>query len=553
MKRETMLWKGWRALCAALLLLAVVVASGAGASYRAEGGGFGKGVAAPREKKAEASPPKTSKIDLSKAVDVNLPANLPALKPAAFRTADGKEGWVVKIPGDRPLATPAYSDGLLFVGGGYGSHEFYAFDARTGALAWQTKTSDDGPSAAVAEDGYVAFNTESCTLIVVEEKTGKLVWQEWLGDPLMSQPAISKGRVFMAYPSNGRKAGANLNQHVVKPHAQQSAALQPKLNVLPKPQQSEAPQPGGGGAQVVEEEAGSHRLLCADLKTGRHIWERAISGDVISAPVVNEGKVFFTTFDGTSYSLDAGDGRLLWKKENAGTSAPIIAGGEVVITQKVTTNGDAHEGLKVLSTKAGTDRDDRLLAREKAGYLGENKGGGVALKEEATAALDSSVGFGNAPAAAQLDRANQHLGVKTVVGGWAYQGSRAAYSRGRMLNAQGKYLNSINAASGDFAWRAEVSGGGITQDAQVFSPPALGDQFMYLSSALGHLLSVRQSDGEVGFAYSFKQPMVFQPALAGGSVFVGTSNGLLICLKTGSADADGWHAWGGNAEHNKNK
>ena len=122
-----------------------------------------------------------------------------------------------------------------------------------------------------------------------------------------------------------------------------------------------------------------------------------------------------------------------------------------------------------------------------------------------------------------------------------------------MLNAQGKYLNSINASSGLFAWRAEVKGEGVGEDSQVFSPPALGDQFMYLSSALGHLLSVRQQDGEVGFLYSFKQPMVFQPALAGGSVFVGTSNGLLICLKTGSQDADGWYAWGGNAEHNKNK
>ena len=76
---------------------------------------------------------------------------------------------------------------------------------------------------------------------------------------------------------------------------------------------------------------------------------------------------------------------------------------------------------------------------------------------------------------------------------------------------------------------------------------------MYLSSSLGHLLSVRQSDGEVGFAYLFKQPLVFQPALAEGNVYVGSANGLLIYLKTGSADADGWHAWGGNAEHNKNE
>ena len=75
----------------------------------------------------------------------------------------------------------------------------------------------------------------------------------------------------------------------------------------------------------------------------------------------------------------------------------------------------------------------------------------------------------------------------------------------------------------------------------------------HLSSALGHLLSVGQEDGRVGFMYQFPEPMVFQPALANGSVYVGTSGGLLICLKTGSPDADGWYAWGGNGEHNKNR
>jgi hypothetical protein len=61
-----------------------------------------------------------------------------------------------------------------------------------------TMPEDDGPTAAVVEDGCVAFNTESCTVIVAETKTGKVIWQEWLGDPLMSQPAISKSRLYIA-------------------------------------------------------------------------------------------------------------------------------------------------------------------------------------------------------------------------------------------------------------------------------------------------------------------------------------------------------------------
>src|SRR5579864_9166779 len=88
-----------------------------------------------------------------------------------FRTPDGKvKGWKVEIPGNRALATPAVVAGKVFVGGGFGSHEFYAFDAVTGKKLWQYQTADDGPTAAVVHDGSVAFNTESCELEILTDR-----------------------------------------------------------------------------------------------------------------------------------------------------------------------------------------------------------------------------------------------------------------------------------------------------------------------------------------------------------------------------------------------
>src|SRR5262249_47200396 len=389
-------------------------------------------------------------------------------------------------------------------------HEFYAIEAETGRVVWQMQTNDDGPTAAVVEDGCVAFNTESCTVIVAEAKTGKVIWQEWLGDPLMSQPAISKGRLYIAYPSGQRGAQTN------------SSNLGP-----------------------------GHRILCADLKTGHHLWEQRITADVISAPVISGDQVLFTCFDGVSFCLNASTGAVVWKKENAGTSAPLVADGHVVTTSKEMQDGKAYEGLKRLDLKEGKDRDRELLTKDKAGYLRAGSGGGGAMDAATVGKLDSSVGFSSAPGAAKLAVANQHIGVSTVAGAWAYQGARAAYRNGQMMNAQGRYLNSIKASDGKFAWRAEVKGKVIAEDAQVFSPPALGERNMYLCGAQGHLVAVKQQDGALAFAYALKQPMAFQPALAKGNIYAGTVNGLLICLKTGDNDADGWYAWGGNAQHNK--
>jgi len=90
-----------------------------------------------------------------------------------------------------------------------------------------------------------------------------------------------------------------------------------------------------------------------------------------------------------------------------------------------------------------------------------------------------------------------------------------------------------------------------TARGQVFSPPAVGRDYLYLAAADGHLVSVRQSNGGIGFSYALKAPMAFQPVLAKGNVYAGTSDGRLICLKTGNQDADGWYTWGGNAQHNK--
>jgi outer membrane protein assembly factor BamB len=139
----------------------------------------------------------------------------------------------------------------------------------------------------------------------------------------------------------------------------------------------------------------------------------------------------------------------------------------------------------------------------------------------------------------------------TVAGAWAYQGSRAAYGNGRIMNAQANRVNAIGSKQGDVAWTAEAIGQSIDASAQLFSPPALGKDNLYLCSVTGHVLALDQKTGASVFAYALKRPVAFQPALAGGNVYLGTTDGLVICLKTGLPDADGWHAWGRNAQHNK--
>ncbi len=453
---------------------------------------------------------KVIEINLDKSQSLSIPVPKKDLMACGFSSKNGWSGWSVRIPGQRNITTPAVYKNKLFFGGGYGSHEFYCLSAATGKVIWQYKTDDDGPSAAVVEDGYVAFNTESCTVFVLSAETGKCIWKEWLGDPLMSQPAISKGRLYIAYPSGQRNH---------------------------KPQ--------------------GHMMLCADLKTGKHLWEKPITADVISAPIVDNDKLYFTCMEGTSFCLNASSGRVEWTKENGGTSAPVIADGKFIVARKEMRKGTAYEGLQVMDSNRGVQTMG-FLAGGHAPYLQGATNGTIGPQgvdsSAAYSKMDASVGFGGgAPAAAQMSKAQSHMGINTVAGAWGYQGAKAFAKSGRVLNSQGTNVNSVDARTGKLLWQATARSKSITGRSQVFSPPSLGKENMYLISGDGQLVSVDIKDGRQRYNYALNQPISFQPALDQGNIYMGTANGMVVCLKTGDQDADGWSSWGGNAQHNQQK
>ncbi len=573
---------------------------------------------------------KEVQIDLDAALVLDLTVEMQDLLPVTFETEDGRGGWAIRIPGNRPIATPAYADGRLYVGGGYASHEFYCLDAITGEMIWQIATSDDGPTAAVIEDGYVAFNTESCTIIVVRAEDGELVWEEWLGDPLMSQPAVCDGKLYIAYPAGmqGLEPPELLEIMEIEPldpfeppelidpyapdqpgpdglpdepfepvdfpepadipdlpeiadwddleeptDAYDLEGYEPDEYDIELPEDPEMADPYApyepddspiepptdpvelpdemfvlpdGNIEPPAQEA-SHRLLCADLRTGEHIWEQPITSDVITAPVVAEGKVYVTCFDGASFCFNADTGELIWQKKGTATSAPLVLKGQIFQAQRAQQGDEVFEGIQQMDT-AGNETADQLLASGKASYLKPGQGGGVGLANAQE--LDAEVGFGTAPQGAQLDKASQNVGVSTVAGAWAYQGSRVVAAGDMMGNAQGNNINWVNAETGHLQWRCTITGSGVAEAQQVFTPPSLGKKRLYLAGPTGHLLALEMATGETFFAYQTGHPIVFQPSLADGRVFVGTTDGLVICLETGDDDADGWPMWGGDGRHN---
>jgi len=485
----------------------------------------------------------TLKLEDLKAFEVK---DAEANKPIQFTLDNGMKAWAVKLPQPLPLATPAISDGRLYVGGGFGSYDFYCLNANTGELIWKVNTTDDGPTGAVVSGDYVAYNTESCTIEVRLCKNGELVWGRWLGDPLMSQPAIADGRLLMCWPNHGGGG----QQEDVGPG--QDSGPQNEVK------RAEAGKVVHGGVSVKGN--GSHALGCFDLKTGSVHWAVGVPGDCISAPVVEGDIVYAATLDGTLTQVELASGKLLGQQKQNATSAPWVmkrGGQQEAIcsqrdTRKETVGGkevDVHyEGWRSFDGNAQTLGG--LRQTQKAEYLGrDNVQKNSYYNAQSKAQQDSGVGFAEAPSSAGASFAADNVGESSIVGLWAFQGSRPLVHNGRVYNCLGNTVSSGDTDGEKVEWELTYR---PDSEYRLLSPPAAAGGQLVFAGLDGAVFTLDAETGATKHAMKLNKSFVFQPAVMNGKIYLSTQDGWLITIDTGDKALDGWSMWGGGPAHNGN-
>jgi outer membrane protein assembly factor BamB len=407
------------------------------------------------------------------------------------------------------LATPAVAEGLVLLGGGFGSYDFYALDAESGHVAWQYQTTDDGPTAAVVCDGHVAFNTESCELEVLTLQ-GRPVWKRWLGDPLMSMPAIGGGRVYVAYPDSR------------------------------------------GDHQ--------HHLAAFELDTGRPVWRQRLAADAITAPVLADGHVYLATLGGSLCCFRQDSGKQVWEDSRNATSAPVIWKGQCYFSQrrevpsKGATGGTPQqtEYVAMRGMEANAETLPFPCTGTPADYLDYAKRRRRSPLELACEQADAAVGFSLSKGHAKMALAMHNLGRGHVSAVWAHQGSKPFVWRGRLYSALGDGLHCVDPETQMPYWKrtlGERAGKGELLDG-LLTPPALVNGKVFVGSLDGELCCLSAWSGDLQWTVRVGEPILFQPAVARGRVYASTQAGNLFCLETGDPGDDGWLMWGAGPDHN---
>jgi outer membrane protein assembly factor BamB len=409
-------------------------------------------------------------------------------------------GFRVRFASGTQLTTPAVYQGLLFVSGGFSSHELYAFDAKSGKPVWALDLDDDGPSAPACADEVCVVNTESCTLFVVAARTGRLIWSKWLGDPLMSAPTISDGKVFASYPVTS-------------------------LNSAGKERPTGA----------------THALAAFDLKTGDVLWQRWLDADVMSSPVAMDGHVWVTTFQGTVFELDQSTGKLLSAHRSRATSAPVVVAGNVYFSARADNGGHAGEALV-----AGGHGRGYVAAKKSAAYL-DRRVQEKAAYAQSGVAEDANNGFaGGAPASANPAPAAALVGQASVSTLQSHQGSRITFADGHNISTMGDEIVATDAADGRKLWSVKLDGDAAKEGGFLATPPVAAGDSILVGTVGGEVLRIRAKDGTIVQRWPTGGPVRAQPVVQDGWIYAGTADGRLVAIDTGDKSLTGWSQWGGS-------
>lgn len=432
-------------------------------------------------------------------------------------------GFVLQLPHRGLTPGPTVAGNTLLVSGGFGSKEFYAFDARDGQLRWGVGLDDDGPTSAVVSEGKAVFNTESCTLFSLNIDDGSMAWSYWLGDPLMSTPAIANGIVYTAYPVQ-KTTNMAVQQHLQKENLARPAAT------------------ASTGAWHP-----THALIALELHTGKILWQRWLDGDILSAPVVEGKELHFTTFPGTLYQFEAENGRLISAQASRATSPPSIVGEAVYVSRRADQEETVQESISRMDRSTGALTQKQYTRA--APYLDQKVQTRSLLKSDAMA-YDAGNGFGDgAPENSGWQQAASNIGQSNVSSLQAFVGSRVLPYQDRNYSVMGDELVCTDPGSGKVLWRQALAGDLSRSGGALATAPIIAGDQILIATLAGDVILYDPRKGKETARYPLGEPVRYSPVVAQGRIYVSTLNGRIHCIDTGDPRLDGWHTLGGNAAH----
>jgi outer membrane protein assembly factor BamB len=244
-----------------------------------------------------------------------------------------------------------------------------------------------------------------------------------------------------------------------------------------------------------------YSLSAYTRKSGHEVWSSPIDNHILTTPIVHGDSVYVSTTSGTLYRVTT-EGKRVWSKSINAASAPWIDGDTVHLA--------VREGGQEVQVELAASDGHRLRTFAKAkspGDVPEDAGTGV----------------------------------------WAFEGARPVVVGGVRYAAMPSSVEARDVRTGEVIWTRESPKADTTR--KVNSVVVAGSLVM-VATRDGQVLALDKATGSQRMAFSFGTPITAQPVVANGWMYISTARGQVLAFDLGSKAIDGWHMWGGNAQHN---
>ena len=267
---------------------------------------------------------------------------------------------------------------------------------------------------------------------------------------------------------------------------------------------SETPNPAAFSGNVVIASHPSddgYQLSAYAKRTGKDVWSSSIDQHILTAPVVANGAVYVSTVNGSLYKIGL-DGKRQWHQAIHAASAPWIAGNEVHLA--------VHDGNKEVQVTLDAATGKRLRS-------------GQSAKSANDTPSDASENT------------------------WSFEGSRPVVRDGVVYTAMGDRVEARDAATSAVKWTRQYSKGVGTRD---LGSLIVAGNLAIVTTKDGKVIGLDRDSGSQRMAFDFGTQIAAQPIVAEGWMYVATGKGQVLAFDLGQKSMDGWHMWGGNAQHN---
>lgn len=231
----------------------------------------------------------------------------------------------------RLIAQPIMAQGRIFTMDS--ETRVSAFDSRSGGEIWsvelvpEEEEDDSHIGGGLAfERGRVYVTTGFAQVMALDAGTGKVIWRRDLGAPMRAAPTARGNRVFVLTVTNKLHALHGATGKTLWTHS----GIEETTNLLG----GASPAVDGG---VVVTAYSSGEIAALKVENGLELWSDSLSsprrinvGTRLSAirgrPIIDRGMVIAISSGGLMAAINLRTGRRIWEKEVSGFESPWVAG-----------------------------------------------------------------------------------------------------------------------------------------------------------------------------------------------------------------------------------